>query len=61
MFDILQLCVVVNLDHNGWSNSDQKTTFTKIYFFNCTNHLDVMDSQAKPLLKQVSQFDSKMF
>ena len=55
--------MTVNLDHSGWSNSDQTTTFTKMYFFNCTNHLDVMHDQAKPLLKQVwnSKLESESF
>jgi len=30
--------------------------YNKIYYFNCTNHIDVMNNGAKPLLKQVGPY-----
>ena len=38
---------------NGWSPNNPTETFTKMYFFNCTNPEDVKANGAKPLLKQV--------
>lgn len=46
----------VNLDESDWPNKDETTTLTKIYLFNCTNHLDVMENRAKPLVKQVGPY-----
>jgi len=53
---LISTAVAVNVEHSGWPNSDQTTRFTKIYLFNCTNARDVMDNQAKPLLKQVGPY-----
>ena len=41
------------IDNNGWSTDIPTETFTKMFFFNCTNPEDVMANGAKPLLKQV--------
>ena len=38
---------------NGWSTNIPTETFTKMYFFNCTNPEDVMAHREKPFLKQV--------
>ena len=57
---IVQLVVIFNfvkistaVIDNGWSTNIPTETFTKMYFFNCTNPEDVMANGAKPLLKQV--------
>ena len=41
------------IDNNAWSTDIPTETFTKMFFFNCTNPEDVMANRAKPLLKQV--------
>ena len=41
------------IDNNGWSTDIPTETFTKMFFFNCTNPEDVMAHREKPFLKQV--------
>ena len=52
IFSLVKISTALTGD-NGWSTDIPTETFTKMYFFNCTNPEDVMANGAKPLLKQV--------
>ena len=52
IFSVVKISTALTGD-NGWSTDIPTETFTKMYFFNCTNPEDVMANGAKPLLKQV--------
>ena len=52
IFSLVKISTAI-ADNNGWSIDNPTETFTKMYFFNCTNPQDVIDNGAKPLLKQV--------
>ena len=52
IFSLVKISTAI-ADNNGWSTDILTETFTKMYFFNCTNSQDVMANGAKPLLKQV--------
>ena len=52
IFSLIKISAAL-IDDNGWSTDIPTETFTKMYFFNCTNPEDVMANGAKPLLKQV--------
>ena len=52
IFSLVKISTAI-ANNNGWSIDNPTETFTKMYFFNCTNPQDVIDNGAKPLLKQV--------
>ena len=59
IFSLVKISTALTGD-NGWSTDIPTETFTKIYFFNCTNPEDVMANGAKPLLKQVEYISAML-
>ena len=52
IFSLVKISTAI-VDSNGWPTDIPTESFTKMYFFNCTNPEDVMANREKPLLKQV--------
>ena len=59
IFSVVKISTALTGD-NGWSTDIPTETFTKIYFFNCTNPQEVMGNRAKPLLKQVEYISAML-